>query len=67
MGKMPLWVHVNIYYLVILFRERGRKSATAPGWLAFIDALAWHPRDPRRVSPLRICAYAHVIYSLIME
>jgi len=23
---------------VILFRERGRKSAKAPGWLAFIDA-----------------------------
>jgi len=23
---------------MILFRERGRKSAMAPGWLAFIDA-----------------------------
>jgi len=23
---------------LILFRERGRKSAMAPGWLAFIDA-----------------------------
>jgi hypothetical protein len=34
----PISNYKNIYYLMILFRERGRKSAKAPGWLAFIDA-----------------------------
>jgi len=29
---------MNIFYLMILFLERGRKSATAPGWLAWMDA-----------------------------
>jgi len=53
---------------MILYRERGRKSATAPGGVAVMDArfgVALLRSTP--VSPLRICAYAHVIYSLIRE
>jgi hypothetical protein len=29
---------IKIYYLLILFRERGRKPPVAPGWLAALDA-----------------------------
>ena len=59
---------INISYLLILFRERGRKSAPAPGGVAAIDArfgVALLRSTP--VSPLRICAYARAIYSLISE
>jgi len=59
---------MNIFYLLILFRERGRKSAPAPGGVALIDArfgVAALRSTP--VSPLRICAYARRIYSLISE
>jgi len=60
--------HQGVYYLMILFRERGRKSALAPGGVALIDArfgVALLRSTP--VSPSRICAYAHAIYSLIRE
>jgi len=59
---------IKFSYLLIIFRERGRKSATAPGGVALIDArfgVACLRSTP--VSPLRICAYAHAIYSLIRE
>jgi len=53
---------------MILFRERGRKAAPAPDGVALLThALAWHTRNPRHVSPARLCAYAHAIYSLISE
>jgi hypothetical protein len=29
---------INIFYLLILFRERARKAATAPGGVALINA-----------------------------
>jgi len=37
------------------------------GWHEWTHALAWPYRKFSQVSPLRICAYAHAIYSLISE
>ena len=53
---------------MILFRERARKVATAPGGVAAIDArfgVALLRSTP--VSQLRLCAYARAFYSLIRE
>jgi len=59
---------MNIYYLLIIFRERGRKSATAPGGVALIDVrfgVAFLRSTP--VSQLRIYADARAFYLLIKE
>jgi len=43
---------------VILFRERGRKSAAAPGWLALLDArfgvAVWEIQPSVAVADLRL-------------
>jgi len=60
---MLLLVLINICYLLILFRERGRKSAPAPDVVALMDArfgvagLAIH-------AVCRRCAFAHWICSI---
>jgi len=49
---------MNICYLLILFRERRRKSATAPGWLALLDArfgvAVWEIQPNVAVADLRL-------------
>jgi len=52
---------IKFSYLLIIFLERGRKSATAPGWLALLDArfgvAVWEIQPSVAVADLCLRSY----------